>query len=70
MAKPRCQYKHSQRGMKQLPQVAFIHAEDVVKGHEVIFGHLEWRKISVWDFGRNGQQRRGVTYQLAQGCLF
>lgn len=30
--------------MKQLPQVAFIHAEDVVKGHEVIFGHLEWRK--------------------------
>lgn len=30
--------------MKQLPQVAFIHAEDVVKGHEVIFGHLEGRK--------------------------
>lgn len=30
--------------MKQLPQVVFIHAEDVVKGHEVILGHLEWMK--------------------------
>lgn len=65
--------------MKQLPQVAFIHAEDVVKGHEVIFGHLEWRKeaegekknkISVWDFCRNGQKGRGVTNQLAQDWLY